>query len=503
MKVTFDMTGLNNPSLSASNVYITFAAASSDMVYGSGPTQETINFASNNITYQGTSYGTSKAYSLKEIATNGLTLNSATSLVGFLSYGSASGIEKLAKGSQPAFLDPATPRYSIFEISYDGTGGGADITNISQFGGSIKMAFLAKSTVQKYVANTLDTTATFRALAAASGFSGTTSTPAVFLDSNGNFTRVIGTNLFPNGAVQNPYPKYNAYLQSLFTTYGSSSIVKELTNLKPGQNPGGIGAAGFNSTSTAVHVTPSSTYNLDYHFTAIVSQVTTPNAPADPNGTYSVELQGYVNATLAGSDPSAIQSYKYTNLSISVAADDLVNNNLYMTNFIYLAATTGAGINVTSSGWDALNNDFGEATVNGALLLKATGDFAEGMTCGFPGSTVKSTTSPTTNLGDLTSYEWWKNPLLAYSVAQPSNSYYSIFGNAVYVNSAGENGVAFSKGGVYGSPYDDRFDLNLIAPDANTTEMKITLLADGDLSPKTASKVTGSHRDHVNPSKTN
>ncbi len=216
MKVTFDMTGLNNPSLSASNVYITFAAASSDMVYGSGPTQETINFASNNITYQGTSYGTSKAYSLKEIATNGLTLNSATSLVGFLSYGSASGIEKLPKGSQPAFLDTATPRYSIFEISYDGSGGGADITNISQFGGSIKMAFLAKSTVQKYVANTLDTTATFRALAAASGFSGTTSTPAVFLDSNGNFTRVIGTNLFPMGRCKTPTPNTTP-ISSLFS----------------------------------------------------------------------------------------------------------------------------------------------------------------------------------------------------------------------------------------------------------------------------------------------
>ncbi len=45
-------------------------------------------------------------------------------------------------------------------------------------------------------------------------------------------------------------------------------------------------------------------YNLDYYFTAVVTQVTSPDpANNNPNGTYSVELSSYVNATLAGSDP--------------------------------------------------------------------------------------------------------------------------------------------------------------------------------------------------------
>jgi hypothetical protein len=225
-------------------------------------------------------------------------------------------------------------------------------------------------------------------------------------------------------------------------------------------------------------------YNLDYHFTAVVTQATSPDSKDNnPNGTYSVELSGYVNATLAGSAPGDIQSYQYDNLSISIAADDLTDGNLFMTNFIYQAATAGAGIDVTSSGWSDLNNDFGTANVNAALLQKVAGDFAEGMTCGFPGSTTPSTSSSGTELGNLTSYEWWLNPLLAYEPAQPASPYYSAYGNVVSAHSGGINGITFSRGGVYGAPYDDRFSLNLIAPDADTDEMYITLLADGDLKP--------------------
>ena len=141
-----------------------------------------------------------------------------------------------------------------------------------------------------------------------------------------------------------------------------------------------------------------------------------------------------------------------------------------MTNFIYQAATAGAGINVTSGGWGDLNNDFGTANVNAAVLQKIAGDFAEGMTCGFPGSATPSASSPGTNLDNLTSYEWWQNPLLAYEPAQPANPYYSAYGNGVSANSGGINGITFSRGGVYGSPYDDRFGLNLISPDADTDD---------------------------------
>lgn len=489
MIITLDMAALGNPALSPANVYITFAAAASDMFYGTGENSEAINFINGSITIAGTAYGTSQAYSLQDIATNGLVLNSATSLVGYISYGSATGIELLAVGTQPNYLSSATPRYSSFELAYDGTTGGADVTNISQYGGSIRLVFLNNKTVpptvQSWVGNTLETTSMFNDLAAASGFSGSSSTAAVYLDSNGLFIRIIGANVFPNGSEQTPYPTYNAYLQSLFATYGTGSIVNELTNLAPGQNPGGTGSAGYQSSGSATNVTINTVYNLDYHFTAVVTQVTSPDpAGNNPNGTYSVELSGYVNATLAASDPGAIQSCQYNNLSITIAADDLASANLFMTNFIYQATTAGAAVNVTVSGWSDLNNDFGAANVNAALLQMAAGDFAEGMTCGFPGSTAAAISSPGTDLGALTSYEWWLNPTLAYEPAQPANPYYSAYGNVVSANSGGlKGGSSFWRGGVYGSPYDDRFGLNLISPNANTDEMHIALLVDGNLQP--------------------
>lgn len=487
MKLTFDTTALTQAGPTAPDVYVTFTANSSDMVYGSG--QETINFSEGNITIGDAVYGTSKAYKLTDVIKNGLVLNSATSLVGFISYGSADGIQKLPKGTQPNFLNSATPRFSIFEVSYHGTGGGADITNISQYGGSIKMAFMKKGEVQCEVENTLDTTSTFKALAAASGFSGTASA-AVYLDSQKQFVRVVGTNVFPNGPHQNPYPPFNAYLESLFTSAGSKSVVKELTNLAPPKDPlgrnggaGGPGSVGLPSSSAATKVAPNKIYNLDYHFTAVLTQATAPSSSGnDPNGTYGVKLSGYVNATLADPQSGGIAYHKYDGLSITVPADDLASGNLYMTNFIYQAAVAGTGIKVTSSGWNDLITDFGAANVDGALLKKVAGDFAQGITCGFLGSTTTDASGK--KLGDMTSYEWWQNSVLAYAPAQPENPFYSAYGNVVSAHSAGFNkGKRFSRGGVYGSPYDDRFDLNLIAPDKDTDEMRITLLADGSLKP--------------------
>jgi hypothetical protein len=476
MKITFDMTALKSSSLSNENVYITFAAANCEMVYGSGASAVNINFINNFITINDSTYSTSNAYRLCDIATNGLVLNSATSLIGFISYGSANNIMNLKQG-QPAFLNSSTPRYSVFEISYDGTTGGADITNISQFGASITLAFLNHGTIQSQVGNSINTTSMFNSLAAASGFSGTTSTAAILIDVNGKFLRAIGTNVFPIGQTQTPYSKFNAYLQSLFKTNTNNSFLN-LTNLATGASPGGQGAVGTISTSKATKVTPKTSYNLDYHFTAVITQATTSDSTNDnPNGTYSIVLSGYVNATPTGEGSADAEKYKYQNLSITIAADDLKSGseNLYMTNFIYQASTTGAGINVTANGWDdELNNDFGTGFVNGALLQKVAADFAQGMTCGFPGSTTPAASTPASELGSLSSYDWWRNSQLAYAKAQTINPYYSVWGNAVYAN---------SNGSVYGSPYDDRFKLNLISPDANTTEMRITLLEDGDLKP--------------------
>lgn len=491
MKITIDSSAISSTSLSDSQIYITFAAAEAELTYTTTvkekPQVEDISFSSGTVTIDNVEYGTSKAYSLADIAANELTLNSATSLVGFISYGDKVGIEKLAVGSQPDFLSKSTPRYSIFEISYNGATGGADITNISQYGGSIKLEFLNGKTIQNYVANSIDTTTMFQALSKASG----NSTQCVYLDAAGKFTRVIGTNLFPNGSEQNPYPSYNTYLEFLFNTHGANnSSLCTLTNLAPGQPEGGTGSFGFVAVkdtgpkkNETGRVTKGQTYNLDYHFKAFITQGLKAGSTGAPNGTYSIELKGHVNATIAGGKVSDKQSHKYDDLSITIAADDIANNELYMTNFIYQATNTGTGISVDFSGWSDVDNDFGSANVLAALKLKAAGDFAEGMTCGFVGSATTSTSDASKTLGELSSYEWWKNPDLAYAPAQTTDSYYSAYGNAVSANSDGKNGHKFSRGGVYGSPYDDRFGLNLISPDANTTEIKISLLKDGDLKP--------------------
>lgn len=475
MNLTFDMNALGNPALNTNNVFVTFAANAADMTYGSGGSAESILFTSGATTINAVQYGTSRAYSLQEIATNGLTLNSATSLIGFVSYGSATGISELGVGVQPNPQDSMVPRYSNFEVSYNGTGGGADLTNISQFGGSLRMEFINAGGTQSFVQNTLNTGDTFRALAAASN-----SSSSALITNSGQYVRAVGPNVFPASVagttVQNPYPKFNAYLQSLNTTYGTNSVVNELTNLAPGAPAGGQGAVGSESTSVATNVNPSTTYNLDYHFDAIVTQVTTPNGPENPNGTYRVTLNGYVNATDA-SDPAS--TFQYDGLSIEIAADDLSENGTpFMTNFLYTESTVGQGIDVTFGGWDALNNDFGTGFVSAGLQLKAAGDFAQGMLTGFVGS---NTTTPEGLLGSLTSYQWWQYPTLAYGPAQTENPFFSAWGDVISEYSDGLNGVPFSRGGVYGSPYDDRFALNLIAPDATTTEMRITLLADGNL----------------------
>jgi len=496
MDLTFDMTKLGNSSLTTSNVFVTFAAANATMTYGSGDNEEQIVFTGGNITIDGNDYGTSRAYSLAEIQANGLVLNSSTSLIGYISYGSAVNIEKLPPGGQPSPQDSDVPRFSNFEVTYSGTGGGADLTNISQFGGSLRMEFLADSTTQSYVQNTLNTGDMFRALATASG-----NASSAQITNGGQFVRMIGPNTFPSSIagqkVQNPYPKFNQYLQHLNETNKKApapvTIVQEITNLAPGADPGGQGAAGFQSMGTAAKVTPSTIYNLDYHFTVNVVQETppTPNDPDNP-GTYGVSFTGYVNATNPDTGDTVVYGEIPNELSIYVSGDDLTNEIFYMTNFLYQQAAVGADIDVSFTGWDDLTSDFGAGTVQGALQYKVTGDFSEGILTGMVGSIVdpgeipalRSTVDPgETPLGELSSYQWWGFPELAYGPAQPGASFYSPWGDVISANSTALNdGITYDRLGVYGSPYDDRFSLNLIAPDSSTTEMRITLSADGNLS---------------------
>jgi hypothetical protein len=409
----------------------------------------------------------------------------------------------MPNGLPGIYTNPQTPRYSQFEFTINSangtvTGGGADLTNITQFGGSLRMDFRsAGNTTQSFVANTANTTAMFQKLSAASG-----ANPDAIVTSNGQFVRAVGANFYPasiNGVTvtTNPYGNFNNYFQSLYASSanGTNSVVSQLTNLAPGANPGGTGSAGFAATgsNSTREITSGVTYNLDYHFTANLTQATAPSGGGNPNGTYSLNLTGYVNATPAtggnttvyGTTRNGTISGGSTPLTISIPADNL-SGNWTLSNAMYQQNLTNSSI--LYDGWDNLISDFGSATVSAAVQQKVAGDFSQGILMGLIGSTtatnvITANGTASVALGDQTSYQWFTNsPAVGYINAQANNPFYSSWGEVVSANSEGNKaGTVFSAGGVYGNPYDDRFGLNTIAPDGNTVDMLITLLPDGSL----------------------
>ncbi|MFV0337081.1 MAG: PEP-CTERM sorting domain-containing protein [Chthoniobacterales bacterium] len=483
MDLTFDLSEflVSGQPLTANDLYITFAGATSDMVYNEGgPGEESIDFSGSQINYGGTNYTTSKSYSIADINANGLKINSATSILAYISYGSKTGFEQLSSGN-PAFLDPSLTRFSQFEFSYSagGTGGGIDMTNISQYGGSLRVETLdAGNTVQSFISNgnNLSTGEMFQRLAIASGFASN----AVYTQ-GGKYSRIIGSNVL---ATNNPYHRFNQYIQSLGT--GSPVLPNQIYNLKPGAAPGGAGSIGITSVASpgsGKGVVGNSTYNINYSYSANITQVLAPgDNPEFPDGTYQIELTGIVSAIPAAGGATI----EYTGQTITIQADSPSQD--YMTNFIYLQSIA-SGVNM--AGWADLIADFGAANVQAAIQEKIAGDFAQAIAAGFAGSaTMVDKGGSSVALGSLTTAEWFDlYNQYAYSIAQPINEeYYNPFANEIYLNSPGYNtqttGIGdgnFDYGSVYGTPYDDRFSLNLITPNTDTTALNVVLLPDGNL----------------------
>ena len=482
LDLTFDMTQLGNPDLDASNVWVTFAGNQAEMTYGS----QAISFANN----LSNGFSTSLSYSLSDIAANGLTITSANSMTAYISYGSSAGFSQLASGTSPNFQSTSLTRFSQFEFSYANNSGGIDMTNISQFGGALRVQTLAGTQVQAYIANGNGTTTTtaqmFQAMAAASGNS-----PSAVYTNNGQYTRIIGSNVF---TAANPYPTFNNYLSQIYDggTTGTGgakvALTDQIANLAPGAENGGQGSIGITGTPTGPnpnHIVAGAAYNINYQMSAELVQVSGPSAEF-PNGTYSVKITGTVYATPATGGASIV----YSNVSVTIAADSASSSN--MTNFLYLQ-TLNAPIQYSTAGLDQLIADFGEANVSASITQKFTGDFGQAIAAGFADSTVMvNVNGVPTALGTLTTYEWFNlYNQTAYSLAQPGNeNNYNQFANVVYLNSPGDGTQsgegqigtgAFNYGSVYGTPYDDRFGLNLLSPDADTTGINVILQADGDL----------------------
>lgn len=364
LQLTFDWSQLGNPNLDANNIYVTFAGQMSTMHIG-GSINESINFSGGSINYGGMNYGTSKSYTLQQIMDNGLTISSANAMTAYISYGTNSGFQQLPAGSEPNFHSSSLARFTQFEINYGGGSGNIDMTQISQFGGSIIVQMrTADQTVQAYTGNNLNTGDMFRALAAASN----NNPSAVFTNSNGTeYTRIIGSNVFISN---NPYQPFNAYLQSIKTNAGEGpALPDQIHNLAPGASQGGQGAIGVVATATTSRVTEGETYNINYNYSATITQEEAPSEQF-PNGTYSVTLTGIVYSTPADGGDTIV----YNGATITIAAD--AEDNSYMTNFLYLQSVDNPSVNVQFSGWDELLADYGTANVSEAIQQKSPATLA-------------------------------------------------------------------------------------------------------------------------------
>lgn len=572
IRLTFDWSQIGTPALaSGSNIYVAFSGAQSDItlalaggtesmqfgtftapsfnvVSGSAGTQlvSTTSSWGQSVLYDGYAYATSKPYSLAAIQTGTVTINSGTSVRGYIVYGPADStalntialrpaamgqVSPYAGSNNPMIfstgsyntgtfaIQQTAPRYTEFEFTYGGSGttGYFDLTNIDQFGGGLRMSLLSASGTQQSSWNVQNSGDQFRGLAALTSSQtwagGTNTFPSGTWQSNplittgsagtGQFVRAIGPSKFPNGAPgagatagNTAYGTFNNYLSLLAS--GSLQATGTLTNQATGAQPGGQGAlGGFSGTGP---YSGSGAANANYYFTPAFTAVNN-----GTNGTtYSVTLSGSV-VFVPTSGTAIAATYP---LQIVIGADQTTanppNQPLLMTNFInqvpgigqgiyswtdggiislsLASGTIGSGSTAVTGSWQQVDADWAGAA-SSTIAQKVYGDFAQGMLAGLVGN---PTISGSMAIGAMTSYEWWQNPALAYNTGTTGNV--SAWGSYVWNNSqltrpSGPNPISgTSVGGVYGSVYDDRWSRNTLNSDANTTTLQITLLPDGDLS---------------------
>lgn len=384
---------------------------------------------------------TSQSFSLQDIMNaGGFNITSATSTQVYVSYGSDSGFANQTAAPSP-FTEPTT-RYDNIELTTNGTttgggGGGGDITDIVQFGGSVKIDDYTGSpgsyTLAGTVQNTAPTNTILNALVNTTTLG--LSSPAV-ITNNGTVVRVIGPDAYPASqagmTVTNPFGNFTGYLTNLHTI-GSNSTLSN--------NFGGDGAVGFNAMGPTYSTEGNATYDATYTFSGSVDS----SGDIVMNG--SVIFVGAANST---------GNYTFSNLSITIPAanttqsiyQEIISNGMY------------------SGNWAGLDSFFLPGNTSGvastAIQLKVAGDFEEGILTGFAGSTT---------YGNLSSAYWWANATNAFTYgpqpAQPSNStYFGAYGSVIAGNSTSNISGNLTPFGAYGNPYDDRFGVTLLNADA-------------------------------------
>lgn len=220
--LTFDASQLANPAFDTSNLFVTFqsGADATMTVNGTSLTFAGGVVSSNNIITGTSGNITSASFSFDDIINgSGISISSATALTGFISYGSSA--EFANQSSAPGAFNVPTTRYSNFEITTTGTAG-ANLTNIVQFGGALRMDTLdsggtSLGHIQNFRADATGPQTTGALMAQLAAINGNTS--ASVITSGGQYVRVIGPSAFnpANTATAQPYRSFNTYLTNLRT----------------------------------------------------------------------------------------------------------------------------------------------------------------------------------------------------------------------------------------------------------------------------------------------
>ncbi len=446
----------NQTGLPDEQVYITFQDAPNTLEATYGPADTKVNRG-------GTTAKPdlmTESVSLKDIGASGLSITNAEGPVGFVSYEAIQRDQHfimdadLSGNEQPSFIGSGGANYNKafqpFEITAKKgeTAGQGNLTNINYFCAPISLQSynggVHGSPLQNkgYYNGTATGTAKLnRQLAAL--VKGPHSGLATVTNS-GKTLRYIGPSSY--GAGTNPYPNFDAYLQSLHT----NSVTTVIQN-----------ANAFNTMKDPAAGNINYEYGLD--FTATVAADNT------------ITLKGDITTTIRphGGAAKAGTTYKGAVLTLSPKTGPDTSSDIF-NNTIYGQADPkgmGKGSTTCNSVWDQLLTDMHAAKlflnkIPGSTKQKdttytTTQSLAVGeVTTGLLGGFLGSDTVYAGGKGDYAQYNgkaykdipsaaWWNSDTIpSPATLQPSNAFYSAYSDIIF--DATDNQV-------YSIPFSDRF----------------------------------------------
>lgn len=396
-----------------------------------------------------------ESLSLATIGADGLEITNAEGPVVFVSYkatqahGGFSMGADLSGNDQPSYIGSGGANYSKayqpFEITCvkGATNGQGNLTNINYFAAPIRIQSYhggRKGTLLQtrgYYQGTATGTAKLKTKLSA--LTAGVNSALASVTNDGKILRYIGPSSY--GAGTNPYPSFDAYLQSLH----SNKVVTTIRN-----------SNAFNTMNPPAEGNLNYNYSLD--FTATVGADNT------------ITLKGEITTTITpfGGKPYAGTTYSGASMTISPTigantSEAIFNNTIYGQSD---PLGSGKGSTTFNSVWETLLKDMKAAglylnqTVSDTTYTTtqslAIGEITTGLLGGFVGSDVvysggKGTYSTYDGKAykDVPSEAWWNSRVIpSPSTLQPNNTFYSGYSEIIF--DATDNQV-------YSIPFSDRF----------------------------------------------